>query len=52
MGCNCGGAKDKTNRVSSLSKAKQIVRQVWENTNKELNKQKTVTVTKVNNKLN
>jgi hypothetical protein len=52
MGCNCGGAKEKANRVSSLIKAKQIVRQMWENTNKELNKEKTVTVKKVNNKLN
>jgi len=52
MGCNCGGTKDKTTRLSSLARAKQLVRKVWEDTNNENNQEKTTTVRKIIRKTN
>tara|TARA_R110000796_G_scaffold55795_1_gene129649 strand:+ start:945 stop:1088 length:144 start_codon:yes stop_codon:yes gene_type:complete len=32
MGCGCGKAKEPVRKISSLNKAKQVVRELWEKT--------------------
>ena len=47
MGCNCGKAKAPKEKVSALTKTQQVLRDLWEKTEKV---NKAVNVRKINKK--